>query len=332
MINRSRFRWIAGALLLVMVVVLLAGCGGREAEQEEATSFLPRITINIDEEGYPKVIGISLATFGRLLRQDFSAVRVPPDLLAQLRKADIQHIELVMTKGGLMLFVNGKPMPYLAGDKETLQTLGETLEALDVANAKVIRWALDNILARVGLPVAVKFPVAAGKAEIPLVDLQALPLVDIEQTRTAAGSAPLILHADIAVDAFGKPTIAGFPLSQLQDGLNRAGIAADLSGVGLSPEMVATLTGADIQNLQVEIEPEGLYLCLDGRRLPPIAWDAERLSNLIDLYAQLSPDAPSLGALRFFAPYLQPSDIELTLQLPKQPGAADHPTCTFISR
>ncbi len=332
MIKRARFRWIASALLLVMLIVLLAGCGGREAEQEETTAFLPRITINIDEEGYPKLIGISLSTLGRLLRQDFSAVRVPPDLLAQLQEANIQHVELVMTKGGLMLFVNGKPMPYLAGDKESLQTLGETIEALDVANAKVIRWALDNILARVGLPVAVKFPVAPGNAEIPLTDLQALPLVDVERTRSASGAAPLVLHADIAVDAFGQPTIAGFPLSQLQEGLNKAGIAADLSGAALSPELVATLTGANIQNLQVEIEPEGVYLCLDGKRLPPVAWDAERLSNLVDLYGQLSPDAANLGALRFFLPYLQPSDIELTLQLPKQPGATDHPTCTFVSR
>jgi hypothetical protein len=332
MSNRSRSRWVVSVILLLLVVVLLAGCWGREAEEEETTSLLPRITINIDDEGYPKLVGISLSTLGRLLRQDFSTLRVPPELLAQLQAADIQHVELVMTKGGLMIFVNGQPMPYLAGDKESLQNLGETIETLGLANANVIRWALDNVVARVGLPVAVKFPVTPGNAEIPLADLKALPVVDVEQTRSAAGAPPLILHADVAVDAAGRPTIAGFPLTQLQDGLNQAGIAADLSGAALSPELVATLTGANIQNLQVEIEPEGIYLCLDGNPLPAVAWDAERIENLIDLYGKLSPDDANLGALRFFLPYVQPADVELTLQLPKQPGASDAPTCQFISR
>lgn len=332
MSKQGRSRWIVSAFLLLLIIALLTGCAGREAEQEEAVALLPRITINIDEEGYPKLIGLSLGTVGRLLGQDFSNLRVPPDLLQQLQDGDIQHVELVMTKGGLLPFVNGQPLPYLAGDKESLGNLGQAIESLGVSNAKVIRWALDNIVARVGLPVAVKFPVKPGNAEIPLVDLDALPRVSVEQTRAGSPEAPLLLHADISVDANGIPTIAGFPLTELQAGLNQAGIAADLSGIALSPAAVATLTGANVQHLQVETEPEGIYLCFNGMPLPRLAWDAQRMDNLLEVYQRLSPDASNVEALRFFAPYLQPSDIELTLQLPQQPGANDVAPCTFVSR
>lgn len=330
--NRATSRWLAAAIVLLLASALLSACSGREPAAEETTALLPRLTINIDEQGYPKIIGISLETLGKLLRQDFSALRVPPDLLAQLQAADVQHVETVMTKHGLLFFVNGKPMPYLAADKEALHNLGETITALDVKNAKVIRWILDNIVARVGLPVAVKFPIAAGKAEIPLRENRDVPIVDVDSAHGQV-SAPLMrVHADVAVDSQGMPTIAGIPLSQLQQSLDAAGVAADLSGLRLSPALVATLTGADVQHVQIETEPEGLYLYLNGQPMPRVAWDEERLRNTIDLYERLAPDSPNVDLLRFLQPYIQPTDVELTLFLPKEPGAAEVAPRPFIEQ
>ncbi|MCS6843681.1 MAG: hypothetical protein NZ528_05045 [Caldilineales bacterium] len=330
MTNHKRRRWVFVALL-VLTALVLAGCAQRGEEQpEERIALLPRITITVDAEGYPKVFGLSLGTVGRLLGQDFSAARVPPTTLERLQAADIQHIEVVMTKGGLAIFVNGKPMPYLAGDREKLGNLGALLEALGVSNARFIRWGLENIVGRVGLPIAVKFPVAPGNAEIPMADLKDLDLVNVEEVRGRTTMVPLRFYADIETDRQGVLRLAGFTLIELQDAMTKAGLGADLSGLRLNPATVATLAGGGVQHLQMETEPEGIYLCFNGKPLPRLAWDQERMTNLIDLYASLNPSARTTEALRFFLPYLQPSDIELTLYLPRGAEATLIEPCPFV--
>lgn len=329
MTTRVRRRWVFAALLL-LAALLLAGCAQRAEEQPEARiALLPRITITVDQEGYPRVFGLSLGTVGRLLGQDFSAARVPPATLERLQAADIQHIELVMTRGGLAIFVNAKPMPYLAGDRTSLGNLGALLEAMGVSNARFIRWGLENIVGRVGLPIAIKFPVAPGNAEIPLADLKDLDLVNVEAVRGRTAMVPLRFYADIEADRQGVLRIAGFTIPQLQDAMKQAGFAADLSSLRLNPATVATLAGGGVQHLQIETEPEGIYLCFNGRPLPRLAWDEARMSNLIDLYAQLNPGSRTAEALRFFLPYLQPSDIEITLFLPRGDAALIAP-CPFV--
>lgn len=322
--NPIRPRQMVTAAVLLALVLVLAACSiGRPQETEAPTALLPRLTISIDENGSPTVAGIPVGSVGRLLGQDISALSIPADLLQQLMAADIQHIELIMTNEGLLIFVNGKPMPYLAADQESLANLGPALTAFNVRNANVINFIVTNLISRIGLPVVLKFPVAPGNAEIPLRTKEDLNLIDVEQARSQVSEPSMVLHTDIGVDAQGGLSIAGIPLSALQEDLGQAGVGLDLSAASIDPERVAALTAAGVQNVQVETEPEGLYLYMNGAQLPRVTWDAERLQNFIDVFEALSPDDPNLARLKFLQPYLQAADIEVTLMPPLQPGAQE---------
>lgn len=329
--NPLRTRQVVTALVLLILLLVLAACSiGQPRETEATTTLLPRLTISIDEQGSPTVAGIPLGSVGRLLGQDISALQIPTDLLDQLQAGDVQHIELIMTKEGLLIFVNGKPMPYLASDQEKLANLGPALQALNVRNANVINFVLTNLISRIGLPVVLKFPVAPGNAEIPLRTKDDLNLIDVEQARSQVSDASLVLHTDIGVDAQGGLSIAGIPLSALQEDLGQTGLPIDLSSASIDPARVAALTAAGVQSVQIETEPEGLYLYMNGTELPRVTWDAERLQNFIDVFEALSPDDPNLARLKFLQPYLQAADIEVTLLPPLQPGAQEIAPRSFL--
>jgi sulfur carrier protein ThiS len=260
---------------------------------------------------------------GRLLRQDVSGLKVDPATVQMLKDAGIQNFEAVATAEGLYLYVNGQPVPYLALDEETRANVGNLLKLAGVQDgtSNLVQNLLNNnILSRVGVPVVIKLPVAAGASEAELRDSKTLPRVDTDEARASVDEKVLILHLDVALDEQGVPTIAGTSMTDFQGALTEAGLAADLSSVKVDPATIASLQAANVLLLQVETEPEGLYLNVNGQRLPRVAWDDERLRNALELYSSLEPDSPYLPLLRFFLPYIQPADVELGVTLPVPAG------------
>jgi hypothetical protein len=313
---------------LLITALVLVGCGGREEEPEQEPQakmplLMPRFTVSLNEEGVPSILGISLESVGRLLRQDVSGLKVDPATVQMLKDAGIQNFEAVATAEGLYLYVNGQPVPYLALDEETRANVGDLLKLAGVQDgtSNLVQNLLNNnILSRVGVPVVIKLPVEAGASEADLRDSKTLPRVDTDAARTSVGEKVLIMHLDVALDEQGVPTIAGTSMTDFQGALNEAGLAADLSSVKVDPAMIASLQAANVMLLQVETEPEGLYLNVNGQRLPRVAWDDERLRNALELYSSLEPDSPYLPLLRFFLPYIQPADVELGVTLPVPAG------------
>jgi sulfur carrier protein ThiS len=284
---------------------------------------MPRFTVSLNDEGVPSLLGISLESVGRLLRQDVSGLKVDPATVQMLKDAGIQNFEAVATAEGLYLYVNGQPVPYLALDEETRANVGDLLKLAGVQDgtSNLVQNLLNNnILSRVGVPVVIKLPVEAGASEADLRDSKTLPRVDTDAARTSVGEKVLIMHLDVALDEQGVPTIAGTSMTDFQGALNEAGLAADLSSVKVDPAMIASLQAANVMLLQVETEPEGLYLNVNGQRLPRVAWDDERLRNALELYSSLEPDSPYLPLLQFFLPYIQPADVELGVTLPVPAG------------
>lgn len=325
--HRTGNHWLMVLTAVLISTLLLVGCGGREEPEPEPEAktplLLPRFTVSLNDQGVPKVFGISLDKLGNLLGQDVSALTVDPETVQLLKSADIQHIEAVATADGLYLFVNGAPVPYLAIDEETRQNVAELLSLAGVQGntANTVQNLLNNqIIGRIGVPVVVKLPVAEGASEAELRDSKALPAVDTDQARSGADQKVLILHLDVALDEQGIPTIAGSSMTEFQAALQEAGLPVDLSSVKVDPATIASLQASNIALLQVETEPEGLYLNLNGQRLPRIAWDDERLQNALALYASLEPDSPYLPILQFLLPYIQPADVELGVTLPLASG------------
>ncbi len=325
MINRNKPRGTAAGIVLVLLVLamLLAGCGGSKEEAQEPKKegpvLLPSLTVKLNEEGAPTVLGIPPKLLSTVLRQDVSAFSVPAETVKQLMDAGVQHAEFVVAGDGLYIFVNGQPMPYLVLDDQTRQGVGELLKlaGVDDKMATNAQKLLDNqFISRLGVPLVVKLPVPAGQAEIPVRAKGAVPQVNTDQARASVTDPSLIAHVDVAVDDQGVPTLAGTSMSEMQGAFETAGLPVDLSGVRIDPTTIAGLTASGIHLVQLETEPEGLYLYVNGNRLPRVAYDQARLQSALDLYEKLQPDSPNGPLLKFFAPYLQPTDIELSVFLP----------------
>lgn len=341
MTQRNRSLRTPSILLVVLLIALLAlaGCGGKEEEPVQETAkkpfLLPRVTVNIAEDGSPKLFGIPVSRVASLLGQDPAAYSLPADTLAMLENADIQSVELVIRGEGLVPFVNGKALPYIQLDQETRDNLGTLLKLAgvdDTTSSRLQTLLTNDIISKLGIPIVVRFPLASGATEAPLRDKDTLPLVNTEQERAGVTAPLLTAHIDVALDAAGVPTIAGSSMTEYQEAFRVAGIPVDLSSARLDPAVVASLAAADIQIVQAETEPDGLYLYLNGSMLPNVAWDQERIDNALALYSQLEPDSPYLPILRFLAPYIQPTDMELALFLPTPPGGEPAVPRAFIPR
>ena len=137
--------------------------------------LMPRFTVSLSDAGVPSVLGISLESVGRLLRQDVSGLKVDPATVQMLKDAGIQNFEAVATAEGLYLYVNGQPVPYLALDEETRENVGDLLKLAGVQDgtSNLVQNLLNNnILSRVGVPVVIKLPVDAGVGEAGLRELE----------------------------------------------------------------------------------------------------------------------------------------------------------------
>lgn len=324
--HRFGTRWLVALSAMLITALVLVGCGGKEEEAEPQAKMpllMPRFTVSLDEEGVPSVLGISMARLGSLLRQDVSGLKLDPETVQRLQDAGVQNIEVVATAEGLYIYVNGQPVPYLALDEETRQNVGELLKLAGAQDgtARLVQNLLNNnLLNRVGAPIVVQLPVPPGAPEVTLRDSKTLPRVDTEQARAGVAEKVLILHLDATLDEQGVPTIAGTSMADLQGAFMEAGMPVDLSSAKLDPATIASLQAANVALLQVETEPEGLYININGQRLPRLAWDDERLRNVLDLYSSLEPDSPYLPLLQFLVPYIQPADLELGVTLPLAPG------------
>ena len=185
--HRTGIRWLVMLTTLLVMALVMVGCGGKEEEPEPQAKtplLLPRFTVSLSDEGVPKVLGIPLDRLGGVLRQDFSGLTVDPQTVQLLKSADIQNLEAVATADGVYLYVNGKPVPYLALDEETRQNVGDLLGlvGVDDRTANVVQNLLNNkTIGRVGVPVVIKLPVAAGASEAALRDSKDLPRVDTDQ-------------------------------------------------------------------------------------------------------------------------------------------------------
>jgi len=323
MINRNKPRGIAAVIVVLVVAMLLAGCGGKKEEvqqpKREGPVLLPSLTVKLNEEGAPTVLGIPPKLLSTVLRQDVSAFSVPAETVKNLMDAGVQHAEFVVAGDGLYIFVNGQPMPYLVLDDQTRQSVGELLKlaGVDDKMATNVQNLLNNqFISRLGVPLVVKLPVPAGQPEIPVRAKGPVPMVNTDQARASVTDPSLIAHVDVAVDDQGVPTLAGTSMSEMQGAFETAGLPVDLSGVRIDPTTIAGLTAGGIHLVQLETEPEGLYLYVNGNRLPRVAYDQARLQSALDLYGKLQPDSPNGPLLKFFGPYLQPADVELLLSLP----------------
>lgn len=307
---------------VVVLVVILAGCGGQAAQPTTGPTTssgelfqiaLPRLVVDVDAEGNPSILGISpalLSAFG----VDVAGFKLPKDLVDQFTKAGVQHLEITSVGDRLMFFANGKPLPHLGWSQDSMNRMLALLNTLKVENAGTIQRILP-LITRLGLDVVLRFPRAAGEAEIPFVDTAT---VRSFQPTVTADPPSAVAKFEVRFDDQGR---AGM-MTLSPDDLAALGMG---SLVKLSPDALTNLKGGDIQNMEIRTKPDGAYIYVNNEPLPRLIWDTQLLANAMELYAKLSPDAQLLPLMQQLAPYLDRADLGILLRFPKAADKADIP-------
>ena len=277
--------------LITIAVLVLAGCAPRAGGGETAKAAtgqdlvvdLPAIVIDFNAQGEPSVGNVPIAqlasTFGAA---GLDSAKLPPNIIDQLTKANIQHIQIDNQPTGLTILVNGEAIPSLAWDGKSLKEITATLSKFGPVSPAVEK--LLPLITNLGIGVIARFPVAQGKEAIPTY---------ITGEASAASKATTAQKA--FMDSVGKAPKINIPVFYNADGSFRI---ADLSGaefttltgmplnLQMSPAAIDNFKQKGISDIGLLTNANGIHLSINGNDLPYISWDNGKLNHLLDLAGQ----------------------------------------------
>lgn len=324
-------RFLLLVSLAIFASLLLTGCGARAGAGETAAAAsdaalavdLPALTIDFDANGAPSLGGAPLSSFAALLPAGLADLNLGSDVVGQLTAANIQHIQITTVPTGLLILVNGEPIPSLRWDSEKLANLGDVVDLLGPAAPPVIKAVLP-IISDVGVGVALRFPVAQGADMIPMQvagDASAAATARAAQQAFAAeiGVAPVI-RIPVVYDIDGNYTVQGITDAEWQ-----ALTGAPFGQLKLDGNLVKDAVAAGITGATVRTDAEGIHIALNGKELPVLGWAEGELSHLLKLAAGAGMlDAADMDAAALtqvvdaLLPVIQSSNIEINVTFPSQ--------------
>ncbi len=90
---------------------------------------------------------------------------IPSDMVAFMTESNIQHVQIDNSPDGLLLLVNGEPVPFIKWDGDTLQNTAGLVNELG-AGMPVLEQLLP-LATSLGLGLIIRFPLAEGADAIP---------------------------------------------------------------------------------------------------------------------------------------------------------------------
>lgn len=269
--------------LLLIGTLLLAGCAPRPGagqgtvKEDEFFVDLPTIVVEFDADGQAIVLGRPAAELKDALGVDLSALSLGNDTLEKFTSNNIQHIQINNTPNVLRIYQNGNPLPAIIWDDAAMNALATTLTSLGT-DASALE-SLVPVLPNLGVGLALKMPVAAGKQPIPLQtkgrSLSSDQALKMFADAKAAGTS-INLTLDYGAD--GTPAIGGiapFMLSMI--GLQPAALA-------LPPDQLESIAGLGIQSLSIKTIQGGLLITINGNTLPYLQWASpDELDSMLTL-------------------------------------------------
>jgi hypothetical protein len=302
------------SVLIIIGVLLLAACGPatipttppKTPSGEVFMIALPRITVDYDSQGNPtSVLGLDLSKLG----VQPQALKLPAQTTQLLTNGGVQHIELAFVGHGVVVYVDGKPLPYINWDDATLERAIGLAGAFGLQNADLYQQIVPMIT-RLGLDLVLRFPIAQGVAAIPMTQSGEAAKLTLTPTTEPAS---VVIAFEIKYDENGVPGILGVTASDLA-------VLGIPMPVGLAPATLQSLQAANIQSIELRSKPEGIFIYANNELLPNLAWDTATLTNLANLIAQLAPEA--IGELvKALVPGLDRFDLDILIHFPVASGA-----------
>ena len=319
------------AALLMVSIFALVGCGPRAtggsaaaiAGSDNAVVDLPAIVIDIDDEGNPSVGGLPITTVAAMAGVDAAQLDqliIPADIVSQLKDGNIQHIQIDNSIDGIIVLVNGEPIPFFVWDETSLVTTAETLETFGVSVALLDR--VLPLIRTIGLAAVIRLPIADGNEPIPTVvagDSTAAAAAQAAQAEflAAAGQAPKIqIVVDYAPD--GTWQVGG--LSQ-EEWSQIAPLPWE--SLNLDPGLIAGAKEAGVNTVVLATNPDGIFISLNDKTLPYISWNNGEVAHTLKLAGQLglldsmmgadSDMGQLLGTIESLLPMVQASDVNMVV-------------------
>ena len=325
MFRKSALLWVS---LLVAASISLSACAPRPgagetmkaAGNEGIAVDLPAIAIEFNDDGQASFGGAPLSQLGSALGADLSAVAIPADMVAMLKAADIQHIQINNTPEGLIILVNGKAIPSIGLDGGAAVGLADVAKLLgfDQPGMEKILPTINSL----GIGIIAKFPKADGAADIPTAsadDASATVTAKQEEFISSVG-APGVINLPVHYAADGSWTVAGMTDTDW------ANVTGDpiWQSYRMKPEIIAMFKEKGIKELTISTDAKGLHVSINGQALPYITWSGGKLNNLVDLLgtmgylSALGDNADQIkGLIEQWLPILTASNVNLRIFVPE---------------
>lgn len=282
---------IVKILAVALIVSLFLGaCGGGTTG---STWFnVPSIVLRLQPNGTARVFGFNVGYV------------VDPALIQTLQSAQVQRADVRIGYHGILIYFNGEPLPYVAWDQtsmETLQALARAQRMVSVPPA-----AIDNLpwLRRIGLGVTLDVPRPSGVAALNIPRWTGETTVTRETPQSTIGP---ITIGSLVFDENGEAIIEGIPASTLEQAL---GMSLPLS---LDANTLATLQQLNVESVRVNTTPNGINFFWNERPLPGLAYDSRSLANTTRYVEPLLGDPELTGTLDQVLPVLQGLDLNVVV-------------------
>jgi hypothetical protein len=276
---------------------------------------LPTLQLTYDQQGIPRLFGISTTTIESFTGIDLSILELDPAFIDWFTRENLQHVAIENTASGLLLYANGNLLPSIGWDSESLQNAVMLAETAGVQNTEMIQRVLP-IIQKIGLNLVLRFPTADGADAMPL-HQRGTPLPDLEDPdQPSLGVSLAVNYRDD-----GLPTVLGLTSRDIEQLTG-----ANLRVLELTPAWVDYTKAVNLQNVEVETHADGLQVFVNGQALPYLSYSPSQLDNLTSLYGQLYPQQQGqAGFLRDVLTLVQQADVDFVIQLPRAPSAAAIP-------
>jgi len=272
--------------LLMVVLVLLAGCAPRatsgqlaaNADESQIVVDLPALVLDVQPDGSLNVGGQPLAQLGGGIAAGLASVTIPADMVTNITTYNIQHIQIDNTPEGLLILVNGQPIPSLAWDGDKLVSTAEVLE--DLGSGVTLLDKVLPLITDVGIGVIFRFPLAEGEEALPMVSTDntaAEAAMKAQQEFLDAVKVPPTFAVTITYAKDGTWSVAGLGQSDLSQ------LPIPTDQLNLPTATLAQLSAAGISEIGLATNTDGIFISINGKTLPYITWADGRINHLISL-------------------------------------------------
>ena len=319
MLNRRVTYWAA---ILLIAALALAGCAPRsgqgtyDVDEDQLVVDLPALVIDFMEDGSASVGNMPLEDLTAMAGTEID-IPIPPEVITFLSLANVQHIQVSNTPEGLLLLVNGRSIPSISYDGESLSVLPEALNTFGAAIP--MADLLVELVDQIGVGVIARFPVAPGAEEIPLYvegdSSAAMAAKAAQEEFLAAVGTPPRINLPIFYEADGSFSIGDLSIAELNAMTDYA-----LAGLALTIGQLGLVRSLGISELGISTDMDGITISIDGNTLPTLDWSDGKASNLIEVITELpllEIAMPGMGAMlptiHQVLPLVQAAEIDLTL-------------------